>query len=123
VTRDLEDKIARLRPGARRRIEELIDGLRGGGEVACPLCGHVAVDGDDLRGHVDVEHPATYRFSMDALRAAAGPLTDGELAERFGVTRRTVLRWKRRCLDEWRADRWSIALGLHPSSVWPDWSS
>lgn len=50
-------------------------------------------------------------------------LTDRMVAERFGVTPRTALRWRlgqtRILVDE--ADRYAHLLGYHPVDVWPEW--
>lgn len=45
-----------------------------------------------------------------------------ELARRFGVTRRTIVRWKAGG-KTYRtvADRCATELGLHPSEVWENW--
>lgn len=47
---------------------------------------------------------------------------DGCLAGLFGVHRRTVARWWDIGLDRVQADVAACSVGLHPLSVWPDWS-
>lgn len=42
----------------------------------------------------------------------------GELA---GVNRRTISRWQRDGIPERHADRLAVAVGAHPSEIWPDW--
>lgn len=55
-----------------------------------------------------------------------GPLTGGQcasvpaIARMCGVGEDTVQSWKRRGMDDRRADRVATALGAHPSDVWPD---
>ena len=44
------------------------------------------------------------------------------IAERLGVTARSIHRWRQTGLDENMADRLAIAAGLHPELVWDDWS-
>ena len=41
------------------------------------------------------------------------------ISELVGVTRRSVDRWAHVGIEPWMADRAAIALGLHPSAVWP----
>jgi hypothetical protein len=44
------------------------------------------------------------------------------LAERIHVERRTVSRHRAAgWLTPWTADRYAVALGLHPAVVWPNW--
>jgi hypothetical protein len=45
------------------------------------------------------------------------------VAELFGVSTRTLLRWKKNGLLFPAADRAAVRLGLHPSLVWPEWWS
>ena len=64
----------------------------------------------------------TARFDYRSLAYAAGdPETTRILAERCGVTRRTIHRWKAEGLSVLQADRAAIAMGCHPSVIWPDW--
>jgi len=44
--------------------------------------------------------------------------------ETLGVDRSTVENWrlgKRQWITERRADRYAVALGVHPCEVWPEW--
>lgn len=43
------------------------------------------------------------------------------VAEVFDVSARTLLRWKQNGLMFQSADRAAVAVGLHPSLVWPEW--
>ena len=47
--------------------------------------------------------------------------TATELADEFGVDRQTLLRLRRRGMDEVYADRYAVRVGLHPRLVWPDY--
>lgn len=63
-------------------------------------------------------------FDAAPLLELAPATDDRTLAALFGVTRRTIVRWTTGrtgvCgLD--RAERFAIAIGLHPASVWPEW--
>jgi hypothetical protein len=49
---------------------------------------------------------------------AAGCREAGVLAERLGLTRRTVNRCIHGGLADEQADRWAVRLGLHPAFVW-----
>jgi hypothetical protein len=48
--------------------------------------------------------------------------TDGEIADRTGVSRHTVLRWRHgtTALYPATADRIAVRLGLHPANLWGD---
>jgi len=45
------------------------------------------------------------------------------LAERFGVGRQTIVRWRNEgaMLNEILADRYACKIGKHPFEVWPCW--
>jgi hypothetical protein len=43
------------------------------------------------------------------------------VAELFDVSTRTLSRWKQNGLMFQSADRAAVAVGLHPSLVWPEW--
>lgn len=43
------------------------------------------------------------------------------LALAVGARRTSVYRWRRNGLSVLQADRIAIALGLHPSTLWPEW--
>ncbi len=45
------------------------------------------------------------------------------VAEVFDVSTRTLIRWKQNGLMFQSADRAAVAVGLHPSLVWPEWWS
>ena len=53
----------------------------------------------------------TWRDTEDAVRAA------------LGVSRDTLRLWRKvpAMLTDEQADRYAVALGLHPSQVWPGW--
>lgn len=59
--------------------------------------------------------PSAHRGPQEPLN---GPVA--LLADRIGVTRRTVNRWARSGLDPWRADEVAVAAGWHPWEVWGD---
>ena len=62
------------------------------------------------------------RFAATVLVEQVGVPHD-VLAQRCGVTRRTVERWAsgRVMFTAWQADRWATFLGWHPALVWDDW--
>jgi hypothetical protein len=46
------------------------------------------------------------------------------LAEVFGVTRTTIVRWRNNedaALTIWQADKYAIKIGMHPQEIWTDW--
>jgi hypothetical protein len=45
------------------------------------------------------------------------------IADVFGVSRGTVIRWKHRQtkLDLHTADKYACHIGIHPANVWNDW--
>lgn len=43
------------------------------------------------------------------------------LSELTGINRRTLCRWTREGIDFLNADRIAVAIGLHPSLIWPEW--
>lgn len=69
------------------------------------------------------------RFSWEPLEARLKITeVDGEMctsrrlqALKLGVTARQVKRWVNIGLDLWQADRASIAVGVVPYEVWPEW--
>ncbi len=65
----------------------------------------------------------TAHWSYRPLWVAAGRPDAGRAARSYRVSRRTIYRWQRQGLSHWAADRAAITHGLHPISVWPDWSS
>ena len=60
------------------------------------------------------------------MRLDPGPLLDAvpgpprEKARVFGVTERTVCRWRHRWFTIDEADEYAVAAGLHPAEVWGD---
>jgi FixJ family two-component response regulator len=62
------------------------------------------------------------RYEFDVLERAAGGGSARELAEQFGVTSRTIFRWRANGIPDLQADRAAIAIGEHPAILWPtDW--
>lgn len=60
-------------------------------------------------------------FPFAALLAVAEGASLNQLAMRIGVRQSTLSRaLVAGCTDE-QADRWAVALGFHPSEVWPEW--
>jgi len=59
-------------------------------------------------------------YPFGPLRGVA-PVSARRLAEKIGVSRRTVCRWQRHGLTEAQADQAACALGTHPALVWPEW--
>jgi len=51
--------------------------------------------------------------------------TAGFLAEVFGVSRATIIRWRNRPeegnLNIFKADHYACRIGLHPANIWQDW--
>ena len=47
------------------------------------------------------------------------------LAEIFGVSRATIVRWRNRPneseLNIYQADKYACRIGLHPANVWENW--
>ena len=64
-------------------------------------------------------------FPYDALARFAGCgewVATIDLAAAVGVEIRTMWRWRSAgYLTELQADRAAIALGVHPTAIWPDW--
>lgn len=60
------------------------------------------------------------RFDLEVLKAKAR-LSDPELAARVGITERHLLRLKHEGLTLLQADRYAVACGWHPASVWQGW--
>lgn len=66
--------------------------------------------------------PLGPRLPLDPLLVVAGVTDLVVLAERVGVTRRQVDRWRHEGFGIDAADRVATAVGLHPSMVWgSDW--
>ena len=64
---------------------------------------------------------AETRFPLADLEAHLGQGSTTTVAQRLGVTTRTVWRWRSAGLTELQADRAAIAAGLHPGTVWDTW--
>lgn len=51
--------------------------------------------------------------------------TNGFLADVFGVSRATIIRWRNRPetanLHIYQADRYACKIGIHPANIWLDW--
>lgn len=54
---------------------------------------------------------------VDALK---GDIDDGTLAEKVGVDRKTIVRWRRHGVTWDNADRLAARLGWHAETLWPD---
>ncbi len=61
------------------------------------------------------------RYPFADLEAHLNPVTTRTLAERLGVSTRTVWRWRASGLNQTQADHAAVAVGLHPGTVWPTW--
>jgi hypothetical protein len=61
------------------------------------------------------------RFPFADFEAHLSPESAATLAQRLGVSTRTVWRWRADGLTAIHADRVACACGLHPGIVWADW--
>lgn len=68
--------------------------------------------------YADRPAPSGHRFDLKPLVAAAHVEHHGELAQVVGVSSRQVRRASQEGLSADTADRWAIAVGVHPSSIW-----
>lgn len=68
---------------------------------------------------------ATKSYPAAPVLAYLADTPDGEIADRFGVTRRTVQRWRHghASIAQSIADRIALELGLHPVNIWPEWEA
>lgn len=57
-------------------------------------------------------------YCFDSATLTAGCLKTEELAQRLGVTRRTVNRWTTRGIPVNNADKAATYLGFHPVTIW-----
>lgn len=59
-----------------------------------------------------------------ALRELRG-LSDPQIADRLGVSKRTVMRWRHGThrAEERTADRVAARLDLHPMLIWDEWET
>ena len=67
-----------------------------------------------------MSRPASIRYPFEPLAAQARDATVETLADRIGVSRRTVHRWAVHGIPAEQADRAAIALGSHPACLWPE---
>ena len=67
-----------------------------------------------------MSRPAAPRLPFAPLEVVAGAPTIGVLAGWIGVTSRTIHRWANDGIPSQSADEVAIAIGSHPSYVWPD---
>lgn len=63
----------------------------------------------------------TARLPAEPLYRAVGAESMKTTARALNVNIRQLYRWNAYGIDQWRADRLAIGLGLHPAEVWPDW--
>lgn len=66
------------------------------------------------------------RYPFDpvlTLLEARGVNTGEQIATVCGVKRPAVVKWLKRGLTPWTADRVAVAVGLHPSIIWPEWNA
>jgi hypothetical protein len=66
-----------------------------------------------------------FRFPAKKLIDLWPPNTTASLlAEVFGVSRGTIVRWRNNPnanLTIWQADEYAIKLKMHPQQIWTDW--
>lgn len=80
-----------------------------------------------MRRQLDVRWDAggrrSYRPSLLLDHPALRGCTGDAIAERIGVTRRTVVRWKAGTawVTHRHADLAAVRLGCHPSTIWESW--
>jgi hypothetical protein len=67
-----------------------------------------------------MSRPPSLRYPFEPLASEARTSTIGILAQRIGVSRRTLHRWAKNGVPVEQADRAAIALGSHPAYLWPD---
>jgi hypothetical protein len=71
--------------------------------------------------HPDTLDPEGPRWPLEALLRYTGQ-SQAAFARRIGVCATTVRRAEQRGLTDRQADRWAIAVGVHPSLIWgPAW--
>lgn len=64
--------------------------------------------------------PPGHRYDLEVLKARTN-LSDPELAATVGISERHLLRLKAIGLTLLQADRYAVACGWHPASVWHGW--
>ncbi len=67
-----------------------------------------------------MSRPPSPRLPFEPLAVEAQASTIETLAQRIGVSRRTVHRWVIDGIPADQADRAAIAIGSHPACLWPD---
>lgn len=67
-----------------------------------------------------MSRPPSNRYPFEPLANHTKPATLGTLAQRIGVSRRTLHRWANHGIPTDQADRAAIAIGSHPACIWPD---
>lgn len=60
------------------------------------------------------------RYDLDTLKARVH-LTDEQLAAQVGITERHLRRLRDTGLSNLQADRYAVACGWHPASIWAGW--
>ena len=66
--------------------------------------------------------PPSQRLPFEPIMAEAAAPNLATLAQRVGVTPRTVHRWNAEGIPIQQADRAAVAIGSHPGYLWPnDW--
>lgn len=68
------------------------------------------------RRHGDPSQVGARHVDFDPLDDASGSV----LADRYGTTRRTIVRWRRDGLRLAVAEQIADRLGVHPLELWPD---
>ena len=63
------------------------------------------------------------RFPFRDLEARLGDGATQVIADRLGVSTRTVWRWRTSGLTTEQADRAAVAAGWHPGTIWDTWWS
>lgn len=60
------------------------------------------------------------RYSFAPIEAHRGDTQISVIADKVGVTKGTVQKWRDRGMEEHNADAVATALGLHPWQLWPE---
>lgn len=61
------------------------------------------------------------RWPLQPLFDATGTTEYRQLAALTGFAARTIHRWAHAGIQDIQADRAAVALGQHPSNIWPNW--
>ena len=67
-----------------------------------------------------MSRPASPRLPFEPINTEARGVTIDTIARTIGVSRRTIHRWINEGVPAEQADRTAIALGTHPTCLWPD---